>query len=274
MKVSSITVSFAAALLGSVPSWAADLAEPLDVCAVSQPNGKVEAAGGYIDDLDDGGRFQGAGSLSFPLGCLFGAQLDVGGGSLNGDGWGGVGGHLFMRDPASYLVGAHVQYENLDGEDIFRIGPEAELYFGNVTLTAWAGYEDADTLDADVFAAVDISLYATEDLKFSVGYRRFLDIDAAALGAEWQLDLGAPLSLFAEAQLGSDDYSTVLVGARFYFGAPDKSLIQRHREDDPPHFFNLLREVGACGIGQDLPTNPTQDAQKDGLAPTCVTNPG
>lgn len=261
MKVSSITVTFAAVLLSSVPTWAADLESmPLDACAVSQVNGKLEAAGGYIDDLDEGSRFQGVGSLSFPLGCLWGAQVDVGGGSLDGDHWGGIGGHLFTRDPNSYLIGAHLQYINLDGEDIFRVGPEAELYFGNVTLSGWAGWENADTLDDDVFAALDLSFYATEDLKFNVGYRRFLDIDAAAIGAEWQFDIGAPLSLFAEAQFGSEDFSTVLVGAKFYFGAPEKSLIQRHREDDPGHFFNLLREVGPCGIGQDdLEANPQAD---------------
>jgi hypothetical protein len=246
----AITGTLAAGLMGST-ALAADIAEPGCVQAVSGFNGKLEAAGGYIEDLDDGERYHGVGTLSLPLGCLFGAQLDIGGGDLDGTDFYGVGGHLFMRDPESYLIGVHAQYIDLDGFDIFRIGPEAEFYFGNFTLSAFAGLEDAESLDDDVIADIEAAYYITEDFKVSGGYRRFLDIDAGAVGVEFQPGIGFPVSLFADAMFGSDDYTSIMGGIRIYFGSGDKSLMARHREDDPPHLFNLLRQVGDGGIGDD-----------------------
>jgi hypothetical protein len=245
-----ISGTLAAGLLSST-ALAADIEQPGCVPAVSGLNGKLEGAGGYIEDLDDGGRFHGVGTLSFPLGCLFGAQIDVGGGDLDGTDFWGVGGHFFIRDPESYLFGVHAQYIDLDGFDIFRIGPEVELYFGNFTLSAFAGYEDAESLSDDVVADIEGAFYITEDFKVSGGYRRFLDIDAGAVGAEFQPGFGFPMSLFVDAMIGSDDYTSVTGGIRIYFGGEDKSLMARHREDDPPHLFNLLRQVGDDGIGDD-----------------------
>jgi opacity protein-like surface antigen len=245
-----ITGTVAAGLLSS-SALAADIEQPGCVPAVSGINGKLEGAGGYIEDLDDGGRFHGVGTLSLPLGCLFGVQVDAGAGDLDGTGFWGVGGHFFMRDPQSYLLGVHAQYIDLDGFDILRIGPEAELYLGNITLSAFAGLEDAEGLSDDVIANIEAAFYVTEDFKLSGGYRRFLNVDAGALGVEFQPGLGYPVSLFADAMIGSDDYTSIMGGIRIYFGGDDKSLMARHREDDPPHLFNLLRQVGDGGIGDD-----------------------
>ncbi len=44
---------------------------------------------------------------------------------------------------------------------------------------------------------------------------------------------GIMASLFAEGRIGEDDYHGVWGGVRFYFGQHDKTLIRRHREDDP-----------------------------------------
>lgn len=44
------------------------------------------------------------------------------------------------------------------------------------------------------------------------------------------------LSLFATGAVGSDGYDYVLGGVRYYFGS-EKSLMLRHRNDDP---FNYL----------------------------------
>jgi hypothetical protein len=244
-----ISGTMAAGLLSST-ALAADI-EPGCVPAVSGLNGKLEAAGGYIEDLDDGGRFHGVGTLSLPLGCMFGAQLDVGVGDLDGTDFWGVGGHFFTRDPESYLLGVHAQYIDLDGFDIFRIGPEAEIYLGNITLSAFAGLEDAEGLSDDIIVDAEAAYYFTEDFKISGGYRRFLNVDAGAVGFEFQPGFGFPVSLFADAMFGSDDYTSIMGGIRIYFGGDDKSLMARHREDDPPHLFNLLRQVGDDGIGDD-----------------------
>ena len=216
--------------------------------AVSTVNGKIEGSGGYYqDNVSSGGRFQGVGSLSLPLGCLFGAQIDIGGGDLDGDGYIGAGGHLFMRDPSSYLLGLHAQYINLSGDDIFRIGPEAELYLDNVTLSAMAGFEDAHKFNSDdVVAQFEAAYYLNDNFKIYGGYRHFLPVDAGAIGFEFKPE-SLPASVFVDAMAGSDHYVSVMGGMRFEFGATDKSLKARQREDDPVHFFNLLaRQAESC----------------------------
>lgn len=253
--VATGTFGFGMMLTGAL---AADV-DPGCVPAVSAINGKIEGAGGfYEDEVGDGARFQGVASLSLPLGCLFGAQVDVGAGDLDGDGFFGVGGHLFMRDPSSYLLGIHGQYIDLSGEDIFRLGPEAELYLDNVTLSAMAGLEDVENFDTDdVVAQIEAAYYISDNFKLYAGYRHFLPIDAGAIGFEFQPE-SLPGSVFVDAMVGSDDYVSVMGGLRFYFGADDKSLKARHREDDPGHFFNLLARVA-----EDCVPTP-QESEDDG----------
>lgn len=219
---------------------------PEALCAVSGLNGKAEAAGGYIDDRGlDGGRGHVLGSFSAPIGCEFGVQIDAGIGDLDGKTAGGIAGHLFTRDPSSHLVGLYAQWGAVGSNDVYRIGVEGEKYLDNVSLEGLLGYEDTDGAKDDIFAALDVAYYANDNLRLSVGYHRFFKTDAAAFGVEWQTDLlghGTPVSLFANAAVGSKSYETIFGGIRFYFGGPDKSLIRRHREDDPSTkgIFNLL----------------------------------
>jgi hypothetical protein len=49
--------------------------------------------------------------------------------------------------------------------------------------------------------------------------------------------------------VGEDDHSTVWVGLRFYLGGEDKSLIRRHREDDPNDPAPGLSQLAASGTG-------------------------
>ena len=145
-----------------------------------------------------------------------------------------------MRDPSSYLLGVHGQYIDLSGEDIFRLGPEAELYLDNVTLSAMVGLEDVESFDTDdVVAQVEAAYYINDNFKLYGGYRNFLSVDAGAIGFEFKPE-SLPGSVYVDAMAGSDDYVSVMGGLRFYFGAEDKSLKARHREDDPGTFFNLL----------------------------------
>ncbi|MGH8760534.1 MAG: hypothetical protein ACREVW_13655, partial [Burkholderiales bacterium] len=196
------------------------------------------------DEVDDGARFQGVASLSLPVGCLFGIQFDVGGGDLDGDEFFGAGGHVFMRDPSSYLLGVQAQYIDLNGDDIFRVGPEAELYLGDITLNAMAGFESAEDFGTDdIVAQVEAAYYISDDFKLYGGYRRFIDIDAGAFGFEYQTH-AIPAAVFVDGMVGSDDYVSILGGLRFYFGGDDKSLKARQREDDPGDYFNLLTRKG------------------------------
>jgi hypothetical protein len=246
---------------------AADV-EPGCVQAVSQLNGKLSAAGGYIEDGPfEGERTLGVGSLSFPLGCLIGAQIDVGGGTLDGDGWFGAGAHLFLRDPEQYLIGVHGQYIDLDGEDVFRIGPEFEFYADMFTISGWAAFESEDfnNFNTDDFIAVlEGGLYITDNFRLNLGYRHFLDVDAGAAGFEFQPE-AFPVSFFADGMVGSDDFAQILGGIRIYFGGDDKSLKARHREDDPPDYFNLLRhESEAVAVAPPPPTDAPKDSMMVG----------
>jgi hypothetical protein len=248
VKISAVAATTIVLLLGTVPAWAADYDSSYpSACAVSGVNGKIEAAGGATD-LGDGddwdGAFRGIGSVSFPLGCMFGAQIDAGVLDNGEDTGVGLAGHLFLRDPTSHLIGVAVNYQSNDGDHVLRVGPEVELYLGNVSIEAWAGFEDPDDGDNDFFAAVDAGYYVMEDFRLSIGWRHSFDVDAARIGAEYLTTaLDTPMSVFAEGTFGEDDYTSVMGGVRFYFGAPNKSLMSRHREDDPsPKFFDIVGE--------------------------------
>lgn len=239
MKFSACVSGVALAMFLAAPALSADVANP-DLCAVSGVNGKLALEGGAWDanSVNNEELIQGIPSLSMPLGCAFGLQLDAGVGEFGDASAVGAGGHLFTRDPNSYLFGVHATYEDwsfdapaLDVES-FKIGAEAELYLGNVSLEAWAGLEDTNRTNSDVFGKVTAAFYATDDLRFSVGVRHAADVTSGAIGAEWQMP-DMPLALTADAEFGENDYQAFAVGAKFYLGAEQKSLINRHRQDDP-----------------------------------------
>ena len=202
------------------------------VCAVSAVNGKVEAIGGYSEnDHEDGDALiSGLGSLSFPLGCDFGLQADIGViDELDRTTYGGAV-HLFTRDPESYLLGMTGGYFNSDGSDIWAIGPEAEFYLGQFSLEAWGGYVDFES-DDDLFGFVDAAFYPSDDLRLSVGATIIGDQEFLRGRVEYQF--ADPMSFSVGAKVGEEDYVAITGGLSFYFGGEGKSLIRRHREDDP-----------------------------------------
>ena len=79
-----------------------------------------------------------------------------------------------------------------------------------------------------------------------------------AIGFEFQPE-SLPGSVYVDAMAGSDDYVSVMGGLRFYFGAEDKSLKARHREDDPGTFFNLLTRPA-----EDCVPVPNDEGDQDG----------
>ena len=245
-------------LIGAPPAAA-------DLPAVSGINAKISGFGG-VADYDtgpDGGLFGVDGSISLPLGHRFGLQVDGLLSSLDGDFIGGAAAHLFWRDPSTGLLGFYTDWVTRDfsGVDSWRVGVEAAYYSGPFTLEGVVGYEDADVPpfvlidDEDVFAYADLAYYATPDLRLSVGYRRLNDLDMAALGAEWQLptDFIGGTSLFAEGRIGEDNYASLWAGLRVYLAAENKTLIRRHREDDPtPWMSNNIFDFDRCSIPSDV----------------------
>jgi hypothetical protein len=66
------------------------------------------------------------------------------------------------------------------------------------------------------------------------------------------------MSLFVEAQFGENDYATVFGGVKFYFGSDNKSLMRRHREDDPRNQIPELTGFGPTpGMMEKVPEGPT-----------------
>jgi hypothetical protein len=238
--------------LAGAPAFAADVFAPeaapvapsaAQLPAVSGLNGKLSLRGGLFDTDDADGEIYGVtGSVSLPVGHAFGVQADGMLGAVDGELFGGVGGHAFWRDPSRALVGVYGGWSTIDGSgaDSYRFGVQSGIYLGRFSIEGmlgWEGMEFDDFDDEDnIFGLADIAFYPTDDLRVSAGYRRWDDKDIAALGAEYQLPAnwgGTSAALFAEGRMGTDDYKAAWGGVRFYFGGEAKSLIRRHREDDP-----------------------------------------
>jgi hypothetical protein len=102
----------------------------------------------------------------------------------------------------------------------------------------------------DFYALGTVAFYASENLRLSVGASTVAGFESANAGLEWFMgDTGLPLSLTVDGQLGEDGYTSIQAGLSLYFGGEDKSLIRRHREDDPRlHFFNIFN-AGLLGSG-------------------------
>ncbi len=205
--------------------------------AVDGTNGRISAGGGDID-----GDWAGAleGTLAVPLGDYLGAQMDVAGGAVGGDGLLGAGAHLFWRDPGLGTVGTTFTYaQRFDDRDrlVLRVGVDAAYYWGPVTLRT-AGFGQWGDVVQHYVGEVGAIYYPLEDLALLLGLA-FVSGDDDVLhgGIEWQVGSEnlQGLSLFAEGAVGSEhDYSSVLAGIRFHFNESPKPLMTRQREDFRP----------------------------------------
>jgi hypothetical protein len=238
-------------ILSPVPMADQDVAYTLP--AVSGINGKVELSGGWLNLPPGSGIFRGAASLSVPVGHSFGLQGDIavqhsGSGTLFG---GAI--HAFTRDPDSYLLGVAAGIVRAPEGTLAVIGPEAELYLDRFTIEAWGGYGNLnydDLMLADLnggFLIVDAAYYVTDDWRVSLGGSHLLGYNTLRLGTEYQIrDFVTPLSLTADFRYGGDGAYTIMAGIKGYFGGNDKSLIDRHRQDDPPNrVLSLFSSAGS-----------------------------
>ena len=262
--------TIAAGMYGSV-SMAADIEATGPLPAVSGINGKVEIGGGFADinDFNSDEVFRGGAALSFPVGDMFGIQADLT--ALDVFGETAVGGalHAFTRDPNSYLLGAYGGYVDAGPSNIWYIGPEAELYLGNVSIEAVGGYMDiSNGVGSEFYAVGDVALYATDNLRLAVGGGTVAGFESAHAGLEWFMgDTGLPASVTLDGRIGEDGFSSVMAGFSVYFGGEDKSLIRRHREDDPRLRFFDIFNAGVLGAGGVLGDNP------DCNDPECASPP-
>jgi hypothetical protein len=209
--------------------------------AVSGINGKWEFDPGF---LSGGGLVRGAGSISIPLGDRFGLQADGMGTWTSNHGLVVAGAvHAFTRDPSRYLAGVTAGFVVSSEATLAVIGGEGELYLDQFSLEGWAGlanlnYVNPALLDkTGLFAIGDAAYYATPDLRFAVGGSYVLGDLSVHASTEYMFHgLGMPLSVTGDARLHNNGSATFTIGLKGYFGGNDdgKSLIDRHRQDDPP----------------------------------------
>ncbi len=258
------------------PSRKASIAEPVPISEPLPPLPPLRAVSGVVGAIEGGaGGFRAgngayaAGSLAFPIGRSFGFQADLAAIANGGDLGLGAAGHAFLRDPTKGLIGLYgsVDYATSIrsyglqdvGTTMGRIAGEGALFLDRFTVDGIAGWQMGDRAQ-HFFDQIDLSWYATDDLRFSVGHRYENRIHAVAAGAEYLLPLLSPvgISVFAEGRIGERDYRAGLGGLRVYFGQEDKSLLRRQREDtlkvrlvDPfaarPNGFRVVPAVGPQG---------------------------
>jgi hypothetical protein len=222
--------------------------------AVSAVNGKIELSGSQSSKT--GGSARLGGSIAAPLGDAFGVQGDLSVSTVGGLS-GAAALHLFTRDPSSYLFGVTAGVVRSPTATLSAVGPEAELYFDRFSIEAWAGvanlnYDALAAVDqTGIFALADIGFYPTDDLRIGIGGSSVLGYEAATVGLEYQF--ASPFSFTADTSFGEDGNITATAGLKFYFGQPEKSLIDRHRQDDPKDrgldlFAAAGEQVTATGI--------------------------
>jgi hypothetical protein len=222
--------------------------------AVSGINGDAGVSVGSMNG--DAGKNL-TGSFSVPLGTNFGFQADTLYTDVSQRDFYGLGAHLFWRDSEKGLLGltAGGIREN-DTLDSWAGGAEGEYYLRKFTFGAQGGIANIDykggplpfieTDETDYYASTKVGFYPIDNLCLSLSYTRVFDNGLVQAQAEYQTPLDG-VSLFTDLAQGDNDYDHALVGLRYYFGK-QKSLILRHRQDDPPNVLNsILYNIGTYG---------------------------
>ncbi len=215
--------------------------------AVNPTNVKVTAAG--ISTEGEGGWFFG-GALTAPMGERWGFQGEAAVVGNDLDTVYGVGGHIFTRDPSSYLLGVFAAYASEDALDLdaTRLGAEAELYLNQFSILAKAGYQCSNVAALEGgFGDIELRWYISDDFALSAGGAFADDTETARIGAEWRPGFSAlpGLAFRVDGAFGEGDIESYLGGLTYYFGA-DASLKDRHRKQDPDSaLFSLFQAVQA-----------------------------
>src|SRR5579885_1511693 len=230
----------------SIGMGAANAANSGSLPAVSNVNGWIDAAGGYLhNNIDSGGGGFVEGGLAMPLSHDFGAQLHAFDGSVAHTNSQGLDGYIFWRNPAQGLLGPHVAYTNSDHVYQTLYGLHGEDYWKNLTFVGEAGGMHENEVGGSYYAEAIVHWYAIPNLDLNLGGIIVQGDGAGQIGAEYQLGLASlpGLSIFADAGVGAHSLNYGFLGLRYYFGDPcdpGKSLERRHREDMVPPTLDLL----------------------------------
>jgi hypothetical protein len=262
MGLRRLSVLLATSVLLAAPVGGARASDP----AVSTLNGKLSTEAG-VTGGDGGSSGLGivSGSLTTPLGHTFGLQIDGNAATAFNAFAGGGTAHLFWRDPAIGLFGPVATVEGGNGVRFGWYGAEAELYAGVFTFGAWGGYHNAvdDGLGlaaSSGYYGGSLTFYPIPDLALSAGAGSEFGRASGRGTLEFQPDLTARrnVAFFVTGEVTQPSGYTVTAGVRLYFG-PDKSLIRRHREDDPS-FAVLPPEINSALMYSGAGSGPLHNA--------------
>jgi hypothetical protein len=240
--------------------------------AVSETNLKVTTTAGSADGES---AWLGVAGLTAPLSPMWGVQGEAGVMGVDGDTSYGLAGHVFKRDPESYLAGVFLAYASEDefSLEATRLGAEAEFYTGQVTILLKAGYQFSDIIEDTVFGEAELHWYASDNFRLAGGLSLQEDMTLGHADAEWMIgSTSLPgLALRASVTVGEDDYDSVMGGITWYFGS-DASLKDRHRRQDPDSaLFNLFHAVQDARVGLCEPVE--QNMMKSGPSLDCNAPP-
>lgn len=233
---------------------------PGNLPAVDGYNGKIAGVGGAKDGNATG--FADL-NLTIPVGHRYGVQFDAGLGSHDGHFVHVTGAHLFWRDPSHGLAGIEIVHGRSAGPNfsLLRIGLEGEYYYRNWTFQLRGGFQ---TLDIERGGYVDafVSWYPDPNLRIRAGGQ-------LAHGARSNRFIGSAEYLFAtsgttgfsaflDGSVGQDGFTNFFVGLRLHLGRKAKTLIRRHREDDPEGLvIPTIKDLPSGTGGTPTVTNPS-----------------
>jgi hypothetical protein len=255
--------------------------------AVDGLNGKVDGWGGTLAKKS----FYGTkGAVAMPLAGAYGLQIDGAVGAFDRRRFAAAGAHLFWRNPAVGMYGLYVAYGDtksaIGDVHIGNVAAEFGWYHGRWSVTGIVGVEFGNRVVGTVATPfgnaiqtidiktrfldkINVSYYLHDNIRTFIGHRHIGGKHAAALG----LELAHPIprtamlgSLFVEGRAG--EYTGIWGGLKLYIGKQDKSLIRRHREDDPDEW---TPESQTAGAGNSTSSTP---APSGGTPPTPPPDDG
>ena len=231
--------------------------------AVSALNLKLEGAGfassqnsqaySVRRNADSSGGYA-VGSFTFPMGESFGGAIDAVNGAVSSYPFLGTAFHGFWRDPNRASIGVYGSLSYLQqpqasvSDKLYsRVGLTSEIYLGRFSIESLAGVERYAAYESDLgvnksrnrfFNHSSLAYYLNDNLKLSLGQRYSYSQMNYSVGAEYLFSSNKyyGVSLFGDAGLGQMNSKSVSAGLRVYVG-PEKTLIRRHREDDPPIYL-------------------------------------
>lgn len=234
--------------------------------AVSALNGKASLEAGAVGNPFASSALGVAqGSVAAPLGHSFGVQLDGAAATAFNSFFGGGMAHLFWRDPKIGLLGPVAGVAGGRGATTGFYGGEGDLYAGPVTLGVVAGYIHTGGrafTQSGGFYQGRLTVYPIPDLAVGVQLGQSAGVTAAGGRIEFLPELFGRqgVSFFAQGNVGDGGHYRATAGLQIFFG-PSKSLIRRHREDDPYFFEGPVMMELSLVASRVAPLTPREAAR-------------